>query len=79
MAGEPVAVAHSVCQAVAHGQFLGRCCTSRRPVDAIRAGVLMTRLRRVAHRIFAAPAATPDARSMLNAITACDSQAAFAA
>lgn len=52
MAGEPVAVAHSVCQAMVHGQFSGKCSTSRRPGDAIRAGVLMARLRRVAHRIF---------------------------
>ncbi len=78
-AGGRVAVAHSDCQADAHSQCLGMWSTIRRPVDAIWAGTLIMRVRRVAQRALACPAATAVARAMLNAITAWASQAAFAA
>lgn len=69
-AGGPVAVAHNDSQPCAHGQWVGRCSTSRRPVAAIRAGMLMIRVRRVAQRAVRIDAATAVARAMLNAITA---------
>ena len=76
MLGGPVAMACRVFQCVAHGQWVGRCRTSRRELDAIRAGTLMILVCRLALVMFAATAA---ARAMLNAITAQETQAAFAA
>ena len=57
--GGPVAqmLSQSADQAGAQGQRVGRWSTSRRPVDARRAGTLMMRRRRVAQRAVAIPAA----------------------
>ena len=75
-----VAVAQRSSQAGAQGQSVGRCRTSRRAVEAIRAGMAMRWVRRVAHRAFACrtPAAAPPARRRLNAVQASASQAALA-
>lgn len=79
VAGGPVAACHSDCHPGAQGQWVGRWSTSRRPVVAIRAGMLMIRVRRVAQRAVRMDAATLVARAILNAITAQATQAAFAA
>ena len=67
-------------QAGAQGQSVGRCRTSLRAEDAIRAGTAIRWVRRVAHRAFACrtDAAAPAARRTLNARQANASQAAFA-
>jgi len=79
VAGGLVAVAHSCSQPDAQGQRRGRCRTSRRPVVAIRPGMLMVLVRSVAQRAVRIAAATAVARAMLNAITACAIQDALAA
>jgi len=79
VSGGPVAVDQSGSQARAQGQWVGRWRSSRLLVDAIRAGILMIFLRRVAQRAVRMSAATAVARAMLNAITAQATQAAFAA
>ena len=76
-----MAVAHRSSHAGAQGQFVGRCSTSRRAEDAIRAGMATRWVRRLAHRAFAwrGEAAAPAARRTLNARQARVSQAALAA
>lgn len=69
-AGGLVAVDHSNSQPGAQGQRVGRCSTSRRPVVAIRAGMLMSLVRMAAHRAARINEATAVVRAMLNAITA---------
>lgn len=58
----PVAVDHSSFQLVDHGQWIGRCRMSRRPVATIRAGMLMILVRSVAQRARIWPAAIAAAR-----------------
>ena len=77
--GGPVAVSQSEVHAVCQGHWAGRCSTSRRAREAIRAGTVITRRRRVAQRAADMAAATAAARAMLNAVTASAAQAAFAA
>ena len=76
--GGPVAAAERVVQACCQGHWSGRCSTKCRAREAIRAGTLMMRRRRVAHRAVDMAAATAAVRAMLNAVTASAAQAAFA-
>lgn len=76
--GGPVAVVQSDSHPATHGQSRGMCRSSRRLVEAIRAGMLMIFLRRLAHRARWWPAATAVARARLNAVTPSATQAAFA-
>ena len=75
-----VAVAQRSSQAGAQGQSVGRCSTSRRAEQAIRAGRSIRWARRVADRALACRtlAAAPAARSRLKARQARASQAALA-
>ena len=75
-----VAVVQRSSQAAAQGQSVGRCSTSRRAEEAIRAGTVIRWVRRVAHRALAcrAEAAAPAARRRLKARAASASQAALA-
>ena len=75
--GGPVAVSQSEVHAVCQGHWAGRCSTRCRAREAIRAGTVITRRRRVAQRA-AYMAAAAAARAMLNAVTASAAQAAFA-
>lgn len=67
------------CQALAQGQSQGRCRSRRLAVEAMRPGMLMIFVRRLAHRALARSAATAVARAMLNAMTAQAVHAALAA
>jgi len=80
-----VAVVQRSSQSGAQGQSVGKCRTSRRGEEAIRAGTAMRWVRKVAHRALAcralacrAEAAAPAARRMLNDRQAKVSQAALA-
>ena len=78
-----VALAQRSSQAGAQGQSVGKCNTSRRAEEAIRAGTAIRWVRRVAHPALAcrAGAAAPAARRLLKARQArvsSHNQAAFA-
>ncbi len=77
--GGALAVCQRRFQFGVQGQRVGRCKMIRRPVVAMRAGMLMMRVRTVAQRAMGMAAATAVARAMLNAMAAQEAQAALAA
>ena len=76
--GGPVATACRACQFLAQGQWVGRCRSSRRLVEAIRAATRMILRRRLLQRALGRAAAVAAARARLKAITAQETQAALA-